>query len=173
MFASKGFHGTRVDDIVKVADTSHGTFYLYFANKDELFHGLAEDVAADMQRHAGTLGTVTSGAAGRATLRAWLEGLSDRYVQHGAVIRAWTEAETAGDAVAAVGERLLESFAATLAHAIAEATELRGNEAAIAGAALLAMIERLNYYVVTGQVALDRDEMLDTLTEVTHTVLFP
>jgi hypothetical protein len=34
------------------------------------------------------------------------------------------------------------------------------------------MIERLHYYVVTGQVSLDRDEMLDTLATVTHSVLF-
>ncbi|MGZ4756785.1 MAG: TetR/AcrR family transcriptional regulator, partial [Acidimicrobiia bacterium] len=29
VFAAKGYHATRVDDIVKVAETSHGTFYLY------------------------------------------------------------------------------------------------------------------------------------------------
>jgi AcrR family transcriptional regulator len=173
VFAAKGFHGARVDDIVKLADASHGTFYLYFANKDDLFNGLAQEVAADMVRHAGTLGTVTPDDAGRTVLREWLTGFSDRYVQHSAVIRAWTEAETAGDSVGAVGERLLESFGATLSAAVARSTELRGNEAVIAGAALLAMIERLHYYMVTGQVALDRDEMLDTLAAVTHAVMLP
>jgi hypothetical protein len=34
------------------------------------------------------------------------------------------------------------------------------------------MVERLHYYVVSGQVGLDRDEMLDTLAEVTHAVIF-
>ncbi len=173
MFAAKGFHGARVDDIVKLADTSHGTFYLYFANKDDLFQGLAGEVAADMVRHAGTLGTVTPGREGRASLRRWLAGFSERYTAHAAVIRAWTEAETAGDPVGAEGERLLEAFGATLSSAVAQSSELRGNEALIAGAALLAMIERLHYYVVTGQVELDGDEVLDTLTEVTYGVLFP
>jgi hypothetical protein len=60
-----------------------------------------------------------------------------------------------------------------LSAAVARSTELRGNEAVIAGAALLAMIERLHYYMVTGQVALDRDEMLDTLAAVTHAVMLP
>ena len=173
VFAAKGFHGARVDDIVKLADTSHGTFYLYFANKDELFQGLAREVAADMVRHAGTLDTLTPDAEGRAALRRWLAGFSDGYAAHAAVIRAWTEAETAGDTVGAVGERLLESFAATLATAVARCGDLRGNHAVIAGAALLAMIERLHYYVVTGQLELDRDEMLDTLATVTFSVLFP
>src|SRR3954470_24744299 len=72
VFAAKGFHGTRVDDIVKVADTSHGTFYLYFANKDDLFHGLAREVAGDMIEHAGSLDPLTAGEDGVATLRRWL-----------------------------------------------------------------------------------------------------
>src|SRR5262249_12804599 len=29
IFAQRGFHAARVDDIVKLAKTSHGTFYLY------------------------------------------------------------------------------------------------------------------------------------------------
>jgi AcrR family transcriptional regulator len=28
VFAARGYHAARVDDIVKVAETSHGTFYL-------------------------------------------------------------------------------------------------------------------------------------------------
>lgn len=32
----RGIDGTRVDDVVTRAGTSHGTFYLYFANIDEL-----------------------------------------------------------------------------------------------------------------------------------------
>ena len=41
VFAQRGVHAARVDDIVKVAATSNGTFYLYFANKEELFRALA------------------------------------------------------------------------------------------------------------------------------------
>ena len=46
--APKGYHPARVDDIVKVAKTSHGTFYLYFSNKEDLFHALVLDVAEEM-----------------------------------------------------------------------------------------------------------------------------
>jgi Bacterial regulatory proteins, tetR family len=45
IFAQRGFHAARVDDIVKLAKTSHGTFYLYFSNKEELFRALAQEVA--------------------------------------------------------------------------------------------------------------------------------
>ena len=36
-FDERGFQAVRVDDIVRRARTSHGTFYLYFANKDDFF----------------------------------------------------------------------------------------------------------------------------------------
>src|SRR3989442_13609280 len=48
VFEKRGYHAARVDDIVKVAKTSHGTFYLYFANKEDLFRALTADVAEEM-----------------------------------------------------------------------------------------------------------------------------
>ena len=36
MFVDRGYHNTRVDDLVTAAGVSHGAFYRYFPNKDEL-----------------------------------------------------------------------------------------------------------------------------------------
>src|SRR4029450_3318618 len=36
VFIPRGYHNTRVDDLVAAAGVSHGTFYRYFRNKDEL-----------------------------------------------------------------------------------------------------------------------------------------
>src|SRR5215470_11153982 len=49
VFAERGYHQSRVDDIVRAARTSHGTFYLYFANKEDLLRALAVDCAAEME----------------------------------------------------------------------------------------------------------------------------
>src|SRR5438445_2359874 len=72
VFDRRGYHAARVDDIVKVADTSHGTFYLYFANKEDLFRALLADVSAEMNALARTLGPVGPGPEGREELRDWL-----------------------------------------------------------------------------------------------------
>ena len=61
VFAAKGYHAARVDDIVKLAETSHGTFYLYFSNKEELFRALAAEVADEMQALAESLGPLEPG----------------------------------------------------------------------------------------------------------------
>jgi AcrR family transcriptional regulator len=41
VFIEKGYHDARVDDIVEAAETSHGTFYRYFDNRQALFRTLA------------------------------------------------------------------------------------------------------------------------------------
>jgi AcrR family transcriptional regulator len=42
LFAKKGYHGTKVSDIVKEAGVAQGTFYLYFDSKPELFAALLD-----------------------------------------------------------------------------------------------------------------------------------
>ncbi|MCF6094280.1 TetR/AcrR family transcriptional regulator [Microaerobacter geothermalis] len=41
-FAKKGFHGTRVSDIVAEAGVAQGTFYWYFKSKEEIFSELID-----------------------------------------------------------------------------------------------------------------------------------
>ena len=45
-FDERGFQAVRVDDIVRRAQISHGTFYLYFSNKEDLFKALLRTRAA-------------------------------------------------------------------------------------------------------------------------------
>src|SRR5207253_8385842 len=114
VFERRGYHAARVDDIVKVARTSHGTFYLYFSNKEDLFRALLADVTEEVIALSDTLGPVTTDDAGYEELRAWLSRFSDLYVHYGPVIRAWTEAEVEGDDVGQMGEQLLAQVAAVL-----------------------------------------------------------
>ena len=72
MLTERGYHAARVDDVVRVAKLSHGTFYLYFANKEDLFRALARECAEEMETLAESLGPVTPDKAGEAELRAWL-----------------------------------------------------------------------------------------------------
>lgn len=43
VFASKGFAGTRLEDIAKHAGVAKGTLYRYFEDKDTLFRAVAKD----------------------------------------------------------------------------------------------------------------------------------
>ena len=59
VFARRGYHAARVDDIVRAARTSHGTFYLYFTNKEDLLRALAVDCAHDLTDLADTIGPIS------------------------------------------------------------------------------------------------------------------
>jgi AcrR family transcriptional regulator len=171
VFATKGYFAARVDDIVKVARISHGTFYLYFANKEDLFRALAAEVADQMQTLAESLGPLEKGTAGEATLRAWIARFADLYEHFGPIIRAWTEAEIGSHEFGRLGNDVLARFTRVLTLRIAEAAP-PDIDPAIAAVALVAMFERLNYYALAGQVRARRDEIIDTLALVTQRALF-
>jgi TetR/AcrR family transcriptional regulator, fatty acid metabolism regulator protein len=42
VFAEKGYHETRMDDIVSQSNTSKGSIYFYFPSKQDIFFGLIE-----------------------------------------------------------------------------------------------------------------------------------
>lgn len=52
VFESRGYQGTTVGAITEAANTAHGTFYLYFKNKEEAFAKVMVPVAEAMYGHA-------------------------------------------------------------------------------------------------------------------------
>ena len=152
MFASKGYFAARVDDIVKLAQTSHGTFYLYFSNKEELFRALAAEVADEMQTLAESLGPLEPGPAGAASLRAWIARFAELYERYGPVIRAWTEAEIGSHEFGRLGNDVLARFTRRARPRASREVAPPDLDPTIAAVALVAMFERLNYYALAGQV---------------------
>ena len=167
----RGYQAARVDDIVKAAETSHGTFYLYFANKEDLFRALALDVADAMFALAESLGPVGPNREGFVELRQWMGRFADLYRRHRAVIQAWTEAETGATEFGRLGTELMTRFTQVLIDRI-DRTTVVDIDPQIAALAMVAMIERFNYYLLSRQTTVTRDQMLDTLTTIAHIGLF-
>ena len=65
VFADRGFHAARVDDIVRAARASHGTFYLYFSSKEDLLRALAVQCSEQIEALAKVLGTDPDGISAR------------------------------------------------------------------------------------------------------------
>jgi AcrR family transcriptional regulator len=171
VFESRGYYAARVDDIVKLANTSHGTFYLYFSNKEDLFRALAEEVGDELEALARRLPAVGPDAEGRAALRAWISEFADLYEHYGPVVKAWTEAEMGNHEFGRLGTEMLTRFTVTFTARISGSLPDRVNPS-IAALALVAMLERMNYYVLSEQVKVSRSKMIDTLTNVISASLF-
>ncbi len=108
VFVSRGYHGTRVDDVVEAAGVSHGAFYRYFKNKDDLAHLLAAEAMRTLSKTFGEIPDVgDDGATGRAALRRWLRRYNRAQLSEAAMIRVWADAALQDDS-------LLEDSAAVL-----------------------------------------------------------
>lgn len=44
VFSEKGYHATRVSDLIEAAGIARGTFYLYFESKNAIFHELLDEL---------------------------------------------------------------------------------------------------------------------------------
>lgn len=51
IFARKGFHRTKVSDIVKQAGIARGTFYIYYKSKTELFEKLLDELMTQVLKN--------------------------------------------------------------------------------------------------------------------------
>lgn len=170
VLAVKGYREARVDDICGRAGVSHGTFYLYFANKSELFDALAHEVGDEMRALVADLGPVGTGAAGFRDLRTWLGRFADLYAHHYPVIRVW-QSDDVDPELVRLGGGILADLTATFADALVAAGNRNGLDPTQAAVATVAVVERVNNYLVA-RLRVDRDEMVDTLARIIHAGVF-
>lgn len=170
VFSARGYHATRVDDVVRAARTSHGTFYLYFANKEDLLRALAVDCAQQLTDVASHIGPIDAGDAGFAELRRFLERFLDVYRRYGPVIRAWMEGQVGDPEVDRLGYKAFAAIGDELGARMRDAQTVEHEEIAVT--ALMAMIERFSYVVASRRVVGDDDAMLDTLARIVHRGFF-
>jgi AcrR family transcriptional regulator len=169
VFAERGYHAARVDDIVRAARTSHGTFYLYFANKEELLRALAIQCAQEMGALAGGLGVVTGDEAGAAELRRFLETFFSTYARFGPVLRAWMEGNVEDRETSRLGVVAFTDIATALGERMRDAGA-NGDAASVS--ALMALLERFAYFLVSRQLEFDSDVLFDTVTRIVHRGFF-
>lgn len=172
-FAERGFQAVTVDDIARRADTSHGTFYLYFANKDDFFGVLARGALQAMETLAGDFPVVTPTDAGRSALRNWVGSFCGTYAAHAPVIKTLSDADLVGRDIWAEGFATLVRLADAIAVGMAAGMSVRAGQepaarvmpARLDALALLMMLERVNYLLSTG-IGLPKEAMIDRLTRV-------
>src|SRR5246127_3867766 len=152
-FENRGIHGGRVDDVVRRAGISHGTFYLYFANKEDLFKALLRDALHDMEIVAGDFPVVTSDGTGLRLLRAWVRKFSAAYAAHGTVLRTLSSANAPGE-MYAEGLQLFFSITEAMTTGMTAAAVAAGHHQEnpeLTAFACLMMLERVNFVMPTGE----------------------
>lgn len=171
-FCEKGYQAVRVEDVVLRAKTSHGTFYLYFESKDDLFATLLRDVLQDMLNLADEFPVFTASDGGRTALREWVRRFCETYAAHAAVIRIVSQAEIVSDEVWQAGLRVLRHLGRCVAQGMTAAQRAvqarepsQPDPAELTAIACVTMLERVNYLISVG-VPIPAEEIADRLTEI-------
>lgn len=160
----RGYHDTRVDDIAEEAGVSHGTFYRYFDNTDDLFHVLAQETVSELVELVASFPREVS----HQHLRAWLGDWFRAYRANGGVISAWQEFDHEDPELARYSLEVAAVFFDRLTRIVHQRAF---GDPTVDALVLLATIERVPYNVlVMGH--LDEDEAIDAAAVVVRRAIF-
>jgi AcrR family transcriptional regulator len=172
-FDQRGYYDTRINDVVEIAKTSHGTFYLYFSNKEDLLRALVTEAGT----HAKDLATALNrppedgGTPQLTDVRGWIAAYSDLWIRYAPLFRAWTDLATIDPALLDILRQNFTLMSDALERQIETHASDRSIDPQTAGMAVLAMLDRFHYMTEflgqpVGGVA------LDTLATMVHRSLF-
>ena len=168
VLAERGYLAARVDDVVSVAQVSHGSFYLYFANKEALVLELARGCADELGAMTKALGDISADAAGRQALREWLTEFVSIYRSYGVVVRAWVENQFNNPELTQLG---LDSFASIAESLTERMSRSHPEDGLLRVVALVSMMERFTSLIVNQDLG-DEGLVLDTAATVIHRGFF-
>lgn len=169
VFAARGYHAARVDDIVRAARTSHGTFYLYFSSKEDLLRALAIECAREYEALAAEIGEIDRTAEGAAEVERVVTRFFAIYRQYGPVIRAWMEDQVAEREVSRLGVEAFTHIATTFALRLRHAGSVH-DDATIG--VLMALLERSAYYQVSRANRADDERVASAVARTLHDGFF-
>ena len=154
VFATKGYHDTKVDDIVSESKTSKGSFYFYFPSKQDIFLALVDTFAEllECRLHA----RIDSETSGMARLDLALHVCLETFGQYRGLAKiAFVQATGLGLAFEekrrVVNDRFIEIIKNNLDEAVAEGNIPALDTEVAACAWMGALNEIILRWVYTGQ----------------------
>jgi AcrR family transcriptional regulator len=172
-FDRRGYHATRVNDIVEIAKTSHGTFYLYFSNKEDLLRALVAEATGEAQTLYDTLSTLPAegGAPQWEDVHGWIRAYSELWTRYAPLFRAWTDLATIDPELIEMIRSAFTSMSGALAKQIGPDSSGHIIDPDAAGLATLAMLDRFHYLREFVGQPID-DVALETMTTMVYRALF-
>jgi TetR/AcrR family transcriptional regulator len=161
VFLRRGYGGTTIDEIARVAGMSKASFYTYFPTKRDVLLSLGANSAEDSSlviEHLGELARPWT----RGDLLSWVDeyfGLLDR---HGSFFLAWTQAAYEDDELRTAGMKRHLAVVRVLGGIVSE-SDRAGNEAR--GLAIVSLLERAWSYC---QLYADRVDPADVRVEIVN-----
>lgn len=161
-FATQGYAAARIDDVVALAGTSHGTFYLYFRNKEDLLHRLAIECGDELEVLTAEL-TALPRPVGIDALTQWVTAFVHAYRRHSSVIRVWLERRDLDPLMQAMANDTLGALAGAIQVRLDPAVSARVG-AGVATLGVFSLLERMSSYLDSSDGALDETRTIATIS---------
>lgn len=163
-FGELGWNGARVEDIVRRAGVSHGTFYTYYDNKTAVL----DELVVRSQRDFASLAAAPWQADDvRGALERTIGGFLDLFARDAVIMRTWLQAardeREFSDLYISSRGLFIQRIAEHVAGAVAVSGRTDGPAAATVASTLAAMVEHFAYcWLVLGETH-DRADAIDAL----------
>jgi AcrR family transcriptional regulator len=171
VFAERGYQATSVAAITDAASTAHGTFYLYFRNKEDVFAQLMATAMDELYRHTLTELDPETHTYDPAVARERVKGFLEVAAGQGKIWRALLEAILVSPAIAENWLELRSVFHQGLADRLAiyqSRGEFRDLDPALVAASLAGMLEwhvfTASSFGVPGPLEAS-DQVIDTIAD--------
>jgi AcrR family transcriptional regulator len=172
-FDKRGYHATRVNDIVEIAKTSHGTFYLYFSNKEDLLRALVSEAAAETRAlyDAGSTLSPSGEEPQWDDVHRWICSYSELWTRYAPLFRTWTDLATIDPDLVDAIRQTFTGMSGALTAQIGPDSSGHIIDPDAAGMATLAMLDRFHYLREFVGQPID-DIALETMTTMVYRALF-
>ncbi len=162
VFLTRGYAGTTIDEIARVAGVSRASFYTYFPTKRDVLLAVGANAASETQA---LIDRYPQYSGSRAALRIWVREFIDSLDTHGAFSMAWPVAAMEDEEIRVAGMRRYNVLCRSLGTAVLASTGKTSNEPASLGLILMAMFERVWRYGELYREAVDRDAVVIQMAE--------
>jgi AcrR family transcriptional regulator len=168
-FDERGYHNTRVNDVVEIAKTSHGTFYLYFSNKEDLLRALVTEAAGEAHSLYDALNTLPAdgGKPQWEDVHRWVTAFSELWQRYAPLFRAWTDLTGIDPELVDIMRETFTAMANALSKHIVPDSSGHFMDPDVAGMATLAMLDRFHYFLEFSGRTID-EAALETMTTMVY-----
>ena len=168
VFVEKGYHRTKVVDIIERAGCGHGTFYDYFKSKDDVLMAILSELIRELDRLGESSRVLMERIAfdDYDAIRLLLQGISDIFSRHGDLNNVYIEAALESAVFSDIYNDFHRVFSGILESKIQqmkEAGKCEGLDARVASQILVTLVALTAYGRQAGFIEGENEEVTENL----------
>lgn len=158
VFLTRGYSGTTIDEIARVAEVSRGSFYTYFSSRREALLAVGAHAASES---ISVIERLPEAGATRASLTEWVADYFDMLDVHGSFSLAWTQAAQEDEEIRRAGMKRHLSICRQFGQRLAATAGRTADQPAVLGLVAASALERSWNYSQLYVDSIDRADVVD------------